>query len=129
MNTRGLSQKQYILLKNKFKSNLSHEETSSLIFSSDAVICGGASSAILQSICMKVTTICCTYLHPEHSLYYKKFNFPIEIKSFQELKKLFEKKEIFKKQKNEKNRLNFLNKITLYKQNPSNLHNQFFLKI
>lgn len=129
MNTRGISQKQSILLKNKFKSNISHEETSSLIFSSDVVISGGASSAILQSICMKVPTICCTYLHPEHSLYYKKFDFPIEIKSFQELKKLFEKKEIFKKQNNEKNRLNFLNKITLYKQNPSNLHNQFFLKI
>lgn len=129
MNTRGVSQKQSILLQNKFKSYLSFEETSSLISSSDAVICGGASSAILQSICMKVPTICCTYLHPEQSLYYKKFNFPIEIKSFQELKKLFEKKEIFKKQKNEKNRLNFLNKITLYKQNPSNLYNQFFLKI
>ena len=124
-NTRGITQNQLEYLKKSFSKNLTNDETSDLIKWSDVVICGGGTSVILQSISTNVPTICCTYLHPNHKFYFKNFKYPIEVKSFRELKDLIDKNK-FLKNKAEKYKKNFLNKIIMLNKDPLKLHSKFF---
>ena len=124
-NTRGITQNQLEHLKRGFNKNLTNDETSDLIKWSDVVICGGGTSVILQSISTNVPTICCTYLHPNHKFYFKNFKYPIEVKSFVDLKSLINKNK-FLKNEAEKYKKNFLKKIIMLNKDPLKLHNNFF---
>ena len=127
-NTRDVNLNQRKEIQKNYNNDISNLETSDLVEWSDIVIAGGGTSSIIQPICLNKTVICCTYFHPEHHFYFKKFKFPIEVKKFSDLVNIINNKKIIQIKSNN-NRKKFLDYIILSKKNPINLHLKFFLKL
>ena len=90
-NTRGITQNQLEHLKRGFNKNLTNDETSDLIKWSDVVICGGGTSVILQSISTNVLQFAARIFTLIINFISKNFKYPIEVKSFVDLKSLINK--------------------------------------